>query len=185
MQTIVRKDKQSGEMTVEYFRVSDKYTFRFELLRRILQNETDITIILDTNSQAQKRSDAQIEETLARLNLQYITKPLEANPTAFFGVFIRSKTKKIYKKLIVLSVSPEQFTRELFDSLLSGFDIAIGLGKQRPIEEIAEYLKLDVDEVLFHRTYFRQSVYDSIICTCLRSSFDIGDHLSEMENLHE
>jgi hypothetical protein len=163
-------------MYVEYYKIPDKKTFRFELLKKIIGNEEDVTIILDTNQQTEKKSGAEIEDLLKRFNISYLIKSTEPNELTILGLFIRRKKKK-FEKLFILQISPVEFTRELFDACLGNFDIAIGLGKIKSLGEICDSLFLDYDEVLFNRAFFRESIYDSILCASLRCSFDITGHI--------
>jgi len=162
MQAIIRKDKQTGEMYVEYYKVADKAAFRYDLLKKIIGGESDITVIIDTNQHVSKKPGEEIENFLKQSDIPYLIKPTALNELTVLGLYIKKKKKK-YEKMIVLQITSGQFTRELFHACLENYDIAMGIGKKKPFDEIYDDLILNPDEVLFDRLYFRESIYDSFM----------------------
>lgn len=181
MKVKIRKDKQSGETRLEYYKIADKASFRFETLKKILNGISDIIIMVDTNQRTHSIPIEDIERFLEQSNIEYSKIPMEANKTNFFGLPIDLSFKKKTKSkeyLIILHISFEQFTRDLFDSILYNYDFAVGIGSKKPFDEICESLRADAAGVLFNRSYFEESIYDSVLCTCLRCSFDISSHVN-------
>jgi hypothetical protein len=179
MKVKIKKDRHTGETHIEYYNIADKASYRFDTLKNIINGRPDITIMVDTNQHTYNLPVDEVERVLEQSNIEYAKMPTETNKTSFFGLSIdlRFKNKKKTKEyLIILHISSEHFTRELFDSFLNHYDFAVGIGSKKPFDETCENLRADASEVLFNPSYFEESIYDSVLCTCLRCSFDIDKY---------
>lgn len=176
MRAKVKKNKHTGETLVEYLSAAEKASGRFETLEKLLRGHSDITIFIDTNQRISDLSAEEAAGVLGLLGIRHKMFPTEANKRSFFGFSLNISLKNKQKQkehIFILNISSEQFTRELFETLLMRYDIAVGIGRKKDFDEICESLHLDASEALFNREYFEESVYDSILCSCLRCSFDI------------
>jgi hypothetical protein len=175
MKVKIRKVKHTGETHVEYYNVANKASYRYEMLSRIIRGKPDITIVADTNQRINDLPVDEAESLFKQLNIKYAVMPTEVNKTRYFGLpvdLVFKNKQKTKEYIIALHISPEQFTRELFESFLQNYDFAIGIESKKPFEEVCESLRMDAGEVLFNRSFFEESLYDSILCSSMRCSFD-------------
>ena len=173
MKVKVRKDKLTGEMHIEYYMAADKSLFRYTFMNNIFENESDITVLIDTNN---RKSDIPIlncEDFLKQSGVTYSILPTEANKTRLFGLPIDFSRKKKEEKLIIIHIAREQFTPEFFRCCLENYDIGIGFGGKEAFDEYLSHHILNMSDVLFNDSVFEKSIYDSIFCMSIRSSFDI------------
>lgn len=180
-----RVEKSGNEMRVDYYRVKDKDTYRFLLLSSIFSDiNKDITMYIDTN---QRLSDINIEGFIDYLRtngmvLEEMTVP--AKDVKMFGIAIGKliNTKKKRKKETVLAFEfkKELLTREIFDQYLYGVDISIGVGRKQDFYDVCDKLFSEPDEVLFNPDYFEDFMYDSALCSSLRSTLDVKKYVKEI-----
>lgn len=177
MKVKIRRDKLKGEVTVEYLKIPDKTLFRYNTLKNIFSEELSITIFIDTN---QRKNDMENIDFIGLLNqsgIIYSIFSIEVNKTSFFGLTIDISRKKREEKLIALHIVPGQFTLELFKTCFENYDLGIGLGSKDAFNEVLKQRTLQMDDILFNGTYFEKSIYDSVLCALMRSSFNIESFL--------
>ncbi len=182
MKVVTRQNKDTGEMSVEYAFVANQQNFRFRLLKNIVGSmDTDITILIDTNQRIVKKSIEQLEAGLQQLNLRYKTMITQSNPRNIFGLRISISKAPMSEHKVILELSGNDFTRELYDTL-KNYDIAFGFGRQKAFDEICGDYRLDSGQVLFNKAYFMETLYDSVVCECMRSSFHVEQFVRMVEN---
>lgn len=180
-----RVEKSGNGMRVDYYRVKDKETYRFLLLSSIFKDiEQDITMYIDTN---QRLSDTNIEgfiDYLRNNGMALEEMSIPAKDVKMFGIAIGKlmNTKKKRKKetALVFEFNKELFTREVFDQYLQGVDVSIGIGRKKDFYDVCDKLFSDPDEVLFNADYFQDFMYDSAVCSSLRSTLDVKKHVKEI-----
>lgn len=193
MKAKVVKNKRTGETRVEYYRVKNKDSFRYNLINNIFKDtDLQITAIIDTN-QLVTDTDANSENTkdkpfdyiegiLKENGIVYRHFKTETNTTKFFGIstdIIKKKRKKS-ERIYVININSINFTNRLFYSLFSCYDTGYGLAANTDIDELIEALETEgFNDVLYSESFFAQSIYDSVVCSCLRSSFDIEKYVKE------
>jgi hypothetical protein len=179
MDVTIRKDKQTGDTYVEYYKVHDKSLFRYSVLKAITKEEPDITIIIDTNHRLSGTQSIDCESFLNQAGITYLMLPTEANKSRYLGIPIDfMRKKKAEERIIIFHIVPEQFTRELFDSCFENYDVGLGIGSKEAFGDYLGYHLLSLDDVLFNKSYFEKSIYDSVLCSLMRSSFDIERFLN-------
>lgn len=181
-----RVEKSGNGMRVDYYRVKDKDTYRFLLLSLILKEiDKDITMYIDTN---QRLSDTNIEgfiDYLRNNKMALEEMSIPAKDVKMFGIAIgrlmNTKKKKKKETALVFEFNKELFTRDIFDQYLRGVDVCIGVGQKQDFYDVCEKLFSDPDEVLFNADYFEDFMYDSAVCSSLRSTFDVKKHVKEIK----
>lgn len=177
MKIKIRKDKITEEMNVEYFKVPDKAIFRYKFIKNLVGQENDVTLIVDTNQCSNPMISASFGDALKQSGIDYSMFPIEADKTKFFGLSIDISHKKKEEKLFTFNIDPEQFTQMFFKSCIENFDIGIGIGRKEAFSDIFKHQNPNVDNILFNDAFFEKSIYDSILCSSIRSSFDIESYL--------
>lgn len=183
MKLIIRENKSNGEMHVEYAKVVKQPYFRYCLLTKILASiRQDITLFIDTNQCIDTKPVEQVEAFLQQMQIHYCSMRAESNPRQFFG-FAIAKNKKgpLREHKIVLEMPENTFSRELYE-VIQGYDLSFGFGRKKTFEELCMDYKQDNASVVFNPESFQESLYDSIICECLRSSFNVEQFAREAEN---
>lgn len=177
MKIKIRKNRLSGEVNAEYFKVPDKASFRYNFIKNILSEQSGVFIFIDTNQRKEDIPDTDLDGYLKQSGVSYSISPTEANRTTFFGVSLNYSNKKREEKLIILEIAHEQFTPELFKACIENFDIGIGIGRKEANSDILRQQRLNFDNILFSDSYFEKSIYDSVLCSSMRSTFDIEKYI--------
>jgi hypothetical protein len=180
MKTRIRRNKKTGETFVTYGAGFDIGKHRYTLLGKIIENWSPVMLIIDSNQKTGNGSLQESEELLAQSGIKYSAFPAKQNNTKIFGFEIPRKAMN--QKMIVMEVSSGQFSRELYDICLKRYDIAIGIGRLKSFEETCDMLRVDLSEVLFNTVFFKESIYDSVVCGSLRSSADIKPYIEAAIN---
>jgi len=163
----------ANETILSYDDSLEAKTSRYVLLKKILEDEPCATLIVDTNQRAGAQSSIEpVESCLEKAGIGHISIPVDANRLSFFGLTLKQKRRPGEEKLLVFEIAGKQLGEELF-GVLENYDIAVGLGRQKPLGDICDKLRLNMADVLFNTEYFRDSIYDSIVCLSLRSTKDI------------
>lgn len=180
MKIKIRNSKTTGETFVQYGDRFNIKKYRFKLLRNIIKGSALVTLVVDTNQKLGEATIEGAEEYLKQSGIKYSAFPARQNSMKFFGFDIQRKT--INQKIFVLEISGEEFSSELYDVFLKDYDVAIGFDRLKPFEEICDILKIDISAALFDREFFRESIYDSVVCGSLRSSADIRPYVEAAIN---
>jgi hypothetical protein len=162
----------SSETIITYDDSIEVKTSRYILLKKILEDEPCATLIIDTNQRAGAQSIETVERYLGKTGIEHTLIPINANPVSFLGLGLKIKRRQSEEKMLVMEIAGKQFGEELF-GVLENYDIAIGLGMQKPLGDICDNLRINMADVLFNTEFFKESIYDSIVCLSLRSTKDI------------
>jgi hypothetical protein len=175
-----RSGKPAGEMFVEYDNNFEEKTRRFKLLKKIIENEPCVTLIVDTNQRTGAQSIEPAELYLQQAQIKYMSMPVKANPGRFFGFGFQPKKTAASEKMLIMEVSGEQFTEELY-RLLEHYDLGIGIGMLKNLDETYDQLRVSEESVLFNPLFFKESIYDSIVCSSMRSTMDIRKYVEDIK----
>ena len=78
--------------------------------------------------------------------------------------------------MFILTLVAPQFTREIFDQLLSQFDLAVGLNMVCDNEKFSDEVRVcGLENVLFNDEYFKHCVYDSPLAMQMRTYVDVSE----------
>ncbi len=176
-----REGRQANESIVQYKSRRESELYRFRLLKRIIESEPDVTIIVDTNQRVKERPFGEIEGFLQNEGIEYKLMPASLNNVSFFGFKLKPSRKTGHESLLVAKLTSDKFTQSFYTAYLDCYDIALGIGRTKPVKEICEQLLIGQD-VLFSTQFFRDSVYDSVVCSMMRSSIDVKKHVEAMMN---
>lgn len=172
MKTHVKKMKTG--IALDYYHVPDKQTFRFLLLKKILHDEY-AQILIDTNLRITDDAGEKARVGLERAGLAPQIMRTAADPKRLFGFNVRLFGKNAVEYLIVAKLHGSDFNRTLFDAI-SGCDIGLGIGRV----DQAQTPPMVLDGFHSFAEGFEKSLYDSIVCTRLKSSFDISREAEEV-----
>ena len=169
----VKKNKKTGELIVFYDGGLASGENRLRILSAIAWRGGDVTVIVDTNQRIGAKSADEIEKYLNEAGIRYKSVAVCANKSKLFGMIETSpRGKKANERLIIIDLEKGRFGEELF-GLIKNYDIAFGLGRAMPFEQTCDAIIQDISGVLFNKTYFEESVYDSVVCSSLRCSSGI------------
>ncbi len=182
MKVITRRNA-NGEMQVQYVKGANQQYFRYCLLKNILAGKNqDITLFIDTNQRIAEKPVEEIESYLQEKQIRHTVILTESNPKLFFGFSVPASKKKAWREhKIIFELPGNAFSKELFD-IIKCYDISIGFGKSKPFEVLCENYRMDNALVVFNTESFAESLYDSVVCECLRSSFDVEQYIRITEN---
>ncbi len=173
------KTKKNGEVFTDYCMAAQPAVFRYHLLKSIINDmATDMTVMIDTSRRRETKTDLLDEAYLSQMHLRYAVLPVYANPGQFFGIslnLIRQKAEMKEKRMI-FELTGDAFSKPLFDKL-TDCDIAIGFGREKSFEELCAHWMTEGEGILFDRSFFKDSIYDSVIYTRLRSTFSTENYL--------
>ena len=183
MKVKIFQNNPNGLMVADYSRIMKQPSFRCILFTKILSTVSgDITLFIDTNQRIAESSLEQLESCLQQMQIRYDIMRAETNPKQFFGFTLPSSKKKPLKeKKIVMELNGNAFPKELFD-VIRVYDLSFGFGKKKTFEELCEDYRLDNASVLCNPESFHESLYDSAVCQCLKSSFNVEGFIREAEN---
>ncbi len=176
-----RSDNKANETIIEYENRQDIRVSRYRLLKKIIENERSAVIIVDTNHGIGRKPLDTIEDFFKKTDIEYTVMPVKPNKSMFFGLNVDFTPKKNEEKLLVFQLCGDQFTELLYKTCLECYDVAIGIGRTKPVKEICDCLSAQ-GEVLFNELFFRDSVYDSVVCSLMRSSTDVQKYVEAVEN---
>jgi hypothetical protein len=183
MKIKIRTNRDTGEIIVNYYKVRDAHSFRYNLLKNVLsETKGNITLMVDTNQRIEDRTKEEIEAVLRDKNIKYVTYFTNSNDTKFFGINIEKlgkKKKNDSESVFLLDIVNENLTQGLFSDFLSSYDIAIGIDRNKDFNQICESGRFGIGEMLFKKEYFNDSIYDSVLCTTIRSTIDISEKAKE------
>ena len=171
-------NSKAGETRVDYLKVSDKDSFRFHLLNKVVEGQSSNAVLLiDTNQRVTEKTGLEVLEDLHKKGLDPLAIKIPANPQFFFGFQVRKWNVHDVEYMIVIDLKEQTLTKDLF-MLLTGYDIAVGFDQIEPITN--QMGLIGTSPVLLLDTCFGEKLYDSILCTRIRSSFDISGYVKEI-----
>lgn len=176
---------QSGGAAIDYAKVPNSIAFRYYLLKKIiLDAQTDITLMIDTNRCKEGKQPLLNEAWLNQKGLMFVVLPIKADKGQFFGIRLNSLSfKKDYSETgVMFGLESKDFTEELFERI-QNCDIGIGLGRKMPFVKLKDYWIQRGEDILFDPQFFQNSLYDSVIYGRTRSTFNtkyIGAIADEM-----
>ena len=181
----ITQQKDNAGTLVNYFNHKDATSYRYALLNEIINNQSgNIVLIIDTNRKIKDINLEEIETTLEKNGIGFLKSPIKSTKRRMMGLqFLNFRKKKEDKPAYVFffEIGEEKFTEEFFNSFLYLFDISIGFDCQKELSEIQSLYLADYNHVLFNEETFFKTVYDSVIFSQLRASFDIENQAISME----
>ena len=86
-------------------------------------------------------------------------------------------TKDQAEYLIVIDFRGQAIDEKLFD-LLSIYDVAVGINQTQPLTN--QYGIVGINPMQILNICFEKKIYDSIICTRVKSNFDISRYIGDI-----
>ncbi len=181
MKIKAKLDRQTGQMKIEYYAIPDKMRFRSHLLQKVLKEAQDQTVLMvDTN---QRLTDSSAEDVLTALKndgLEPLVLPVASNPQKMFGFSYTPRKNKRREMLIMVSLPAGAVPGDGALSALLEYDVAVGIAPNKTLQELGNLLCTGTP--LFGSGLFQRDMYDSIVCTAVRSSFDISQLIKDMKD---
>lgn len=183
MKSKIRTNKSDNTTIVEYYKLKKPIEFRYNLLSGLLKEYGEALMFINTNSKTETpkiRADVYLDEK----NIENAVFKIEKRERKIFGISLGKKNKadKLSERFIIAKVNENMFTKELFDSCISTYDIALGFGSKLTIEELKNDYRENATDLFFDKEYFDEFIYDSIIFTCCRSTVDTRELAEQSEN---
>lgn len=166
----VLTDKKTGETRIDYYKVDDKLSFRYEILRKLLSNK-QLFVLVDTNLiiQKEKHMDAArfFEGYLTENKIPYEILPTENNQKKkIMGIPLKKDVENAY--LILFLLSGENYTEDFFKEFLGKCDAFYGINPNRPFDEICKDKQKGYITDFFYSEDFEQALYDSNFISTMR-----------------
>ena len=176
MRIKIQKNNED-EVIVSYFQLKEIDDFRYGLLKKVIdETGEELIVMIDTNQKKRSLEFDGISEYLSKNAVQHAVREIPANEKKIFGFtfgFLGNK-KKEPERMFVLALTPEKFTREMYDALFKYYDLAIGFSGRKDFQHITDRCVSGLHEVLFNDEYFNHSIYDSGLFETIRSTIDIS-----------
>ena len=189
MKNMIRKVKiknmENGEAFLDYGKVSNPSAFRHCILKGIIQSAaSDVALMIDTNLRIADKPMVLDEAALQQMQLRYAVLPTQSNQQMFFGFRLNAlpgaKAARAEQR-IILELTGSALPAELFKTI-ENYDIALGFGRKMSFDEICRNYQVSGDGMLFNTSFFENSLYDSVICARLRSTFHLEQYLEAVSN---
>jgi len=181
----VKIRNENGVATLDYGKVSEPLAFRRSFLRNILRSiAMDVTLIVDTNLRTNGPPKAPDEELLRRLNLAYAVMPAKPDSYLFFGVRVKSRAgaeTSWPQQRLVVDLTGSSFPEELL-AVTATYDLSLGFGRKLPFEEICAAYRVGDASLLFDPCFFSGGLYDSAVCTRVRSTFPLEHYIEAVSD---
>lgn len=167
-----RKNK-INEKRMLYEKERDKLGFRYKSLHELLGENKGI-VGIDTNLMDKTRDYKVLIKGLCKYldgrNIIYRKLPIvKKNTSSIFGMKLEQKGESTTAYAVILELTKNQLSEELFYEFLSHSDLMIGLAPNESFNNIVEELEFDYDIAFPQRHYFKGYVYDSMNFSVIRT----------------
>lgn len=165
------RDKKSGETRIDYYKVAERDVFRYETLKRLINNE-DIVISIDTNLMKSQESHQNIamafEEKLKADHIQYEVFPItNTREKKILGIpMMKSSGEKAFS--ILINLNGQDIKKDFFDKYFLSTDVLIGIQPKKSFEEICKDVQKGYMTSFFDKSYFEWVLYDSDYISSIR-----------------
>ena len=163
----VRFDKGLKKYHIEYHKLKNKDAYRYNLMAQLNEKEL-FAVLLETHLGSKSKPDPLkyaklIEGLFAKYGLRYQVRPIEIQAQKqLFGMF--SGGKKMDSHFAITFIIPQgALNKEMFEDLLSEFDLQIGYEMQKEADEFFNDMSKGYVDNVFDVAYFGNSFYDSRI----------------------
>lgn len=167
---------KNGEARIDYYKVKDQRTFRFETLKTLLGNN-NLIIKVDTNMIKSEGRHLDIcknyEGALRDRNISYEVIPTEkTNQKKILGITYKKDEEKAY--MILFEIHTEDLTEEFFNKYLANTDLDIGINPSKSFEELYKEIQKGYFSSFVGSGYFEAYIYDSNYIGSMRLSKEIN-----------
>lgn len=163
----VRFDKGLKKYHIEYHRLQNKDQYRYDLMAKLNATE-QLAVLVETHLGSKNKPDQMnyartLEGLFAKYGLAYQVRPVEIQAQKQLLGFL-SGGKKTETHYAITFIIPEgALNKEMFEDLLSEFDLQIGYKMQKEIDEFFDDMLKGYVNNVFDENYFASSFYDSRI----------------------
>lgn len=173
------RDKKSGDLRIDYYKITDRKTFRYETLGKLLLDK-EIVIRVDTNLVESEKTDMEfskeLEQGLIENNINYEVIPSEKTKTKkIFGIRLKSSRENAYN--IIFKVEWNLITKEFFNKYLAKCDLDIGITPIKAFDEINKDIQKGYLTSFFDSGCFEANIYDSNYIGTMRLSNNLENPL--------
>lgn len=169
-------DKKVGDYRVEYFKLKDKDTFRFETLRSIVSDHT-IHVGLETNLLSSNESSESyvqaLEDYFTQNNLPFWCNPVASTKKRMlFGITLKGGDEMAY--VCFCELTKAQLTEDFYNRFLKNQDIIVGIAPKKSFDEMSLKLRRKYESTFPQTVDYEAFYYDSSIFSVARSSIDLN-----------
>lgn len=173
----VRFDKGLKKYHIDYHKLKNKDEYRYNLMEQLNVNE-QLTILIETHLGSRTKPEPLkyarlIEGLFAKYGLRFQVRPIEIQAQKqLFGLFSGGKKTETHYAITFL-IPQGALNKEMFEDLLSEFDLQIGYIPQKETDEFFDDMSKGYVDNVFDKGYFGNSFYDSRIFDKLLASEDL------------
>ena len=163
MKCKVISDKKTGETRIDYYKIKDKRSFRYDLLKKVLYDQ-QLFIVIDTNLLAEKGRNIDkakyFEGYFIENKIPYEIIPTEnTQHKKIMGFSLKKEVESAY--LILFQISVEDYTEDFFEKYLDKCDALYGINPNRSFDEICKDRQRGYITDFFPSEDFEYTLYDS------------------------
>lgn len=177
MKIKIKADRRTGQISADYHTLIHKTPFRTRLIKRVIENaEGEVVVMVDTNQCVTEVTPDETVNILKSCGIEPEVLMISANPQKLLGFSFTPQKKRASERLIMFGLHGRALPDEALAALLP-YDIAVGIGPSKTLHELGELMRTGTP--IYGSECFKREMYDSILCTLVRSSFDIRIPIKE------
>lgn len=177
MKIKTKTDRRTGQISADYHTLINKAPFRTRLIKEVIGNaEGEVVVMVDTNQCVTEVTPDETVNILKSCGIEPQVLTISANPQRLLGFSFTPQKKRASERLIMFSLDGRSLPDEVLSALLP-YDIALGIGPTKTLHELGELMRTGTP--VYGSGCFEREMYDSILCTLVRSSFDIRIPIKE------
>ncbi len=174
----IKRDNKQDLTFIDYYKIKDFQSYRYGLLRTFFQSQ-QILVMMDTNLGCIEKVDHKeavqaFEKKLQSRHIPCAVFPIQnRRQPSILGILMNKKQKEMAYKLI-FTCSGDDITESFFKEFLSTYDIEVGIGFVKDVDEIFEAFRRGYLENCFNSDYFEQAVFDSIFLKRMKTTMPVS-----------
>lgn len=169
----IRTTCKKGETTAEYAKLEDVDSLRKNVLRYILgKHGQEMTLFVDTNNGIRSFTKEKLIEAMNACNIKYIIEEVSQPERRLMGISVpfKKREKKDSAKVFIAlaSIDEHSDSGDLYDRILGSLDYALFASAGKSPEELISLFRRGPEDVLFNKTMFDFTFYDSVLIKRMR-----------------
>jgi hypothetical protein len=169
----IRTTCRKGETTAEYSKLGEVDSLRKNVLRFILdKHKQDMILFIDTNNGIRSFTKEKLKEAMTVCNLENIIEEVSKPERKLIGISVplKKREKKDSDKVYIALASIDEYSdlNVLYDRLLESLDYALFASAGKSPEELISHFRRGPEDVLFNKTMFDFTFYDSVLIKRMR-----------------
>lgn len=178
----VRKDEKLGRTFIDYYKVKEKSKedFRYSALENLIGGKP-FFMVINTNlcctvdNSVPRDNIKVIERYVKDKGFQHTVMPIEnTSRKSIFGLLSRKKENNPSYK-IGFMIPEGEFDRHIFDEIFGIYDVEIGLGFQKEVDETFEDFRKGYFDSFFDKEYFKYGLFNAINFHKIVTDMDVDE----------